>query len=150
METKVAALPQPMRISWRVWTTIAFLTLVAAWLYADFVPGDCPVKWTPYVLGKLLIIAPALEEAAFRGGVQTLLLARLPRHIGLFGISLANVLASAAFAGTHVYFGTWHSAAIFLPSLVLGWVYERSEQLWAVILLHMAFNAAFLLICFFN
>ena len=42
------------------------------------------------------------------------------------------------------------SAAIFLPSLVLGWVYERSEQLWAVILLHMEFNAAFLLICFFN
>lgn len=150
METKVGALTQQVGIGWRVWVSAALMTLATAWLYAELAPGDCPVKWTPYVVAKLLLIAPALEEAAFRGGLQTLLLARLPRRIGLFGISLANVLASAAFAGTHVYFGSWLSVAVFLPSLVLGWVYERSEQLWTVILLHMAFNTGFLLVCFLN
>lgn len=150
MESKVAVLPQQMGIGWRVWVGAALVTMAMAWLYADLVPGDCPIKWTPYVVAKLLLIAPALEEAAFRGGLQTLLLARFPRRVGLFGLSLANVLASVAFAGTHVYFGSWQSAAVFLPSLVLGWVYERSEQLWTVILLHMAFNSAFLLVCFLN
>jgi membrane protease YdiL (CAAX protease family) len=150
METKVAALAQGMGIGWRAWVSTALMTLAMAWLYADLVPGDGPTKWTPYVVAKFLLIAPALEEAAFRGGLQTLLLARFPRRIGLFGVSLANVLASVAFAGTHIYFGSWQSASLFLPSLVLGWVYERSEQLWTVILLHMAFNAAFLAVCFLN
>jgi membrane protease YdiL (CAAX protease family) len=49
----------------------------------------------------------------------------------------AIVLASAAFAGMH----QWDQMAIiFLLSLGLGYVYERTGNLWAAIFLHMAFN----------
>ncbi len=147
METRAVAVHERTRISWGAWIAAAAATLVAASLVALLVPRECPVRLTPYALGAMLFIKPVLEEAAFRGGLQTLMLARLPRHIGLFGVSLANVLTSLAFGAVHVYFGSWPSAVMVLPSLVLGAVYERCGRLWPVILLHMAFNSALMLVC---
>jgi len=48
------------------------------------------------------------------------------------------LVTSAAFAGMH----QWDQAPIiFILSLALGYVYERTGNLWAAIALHMAFNS---------
>jgi membrane protease YdiL (CAAX protease family) len=50
---------------------------------------------------------------------------------------LAVVTTSAAFAVIHPI---WSAPAIFLLSLCLGYVYERSGNLWACVVLHALFN----------
>lgn len=147
MESRTAAVPEHAPIAWTVWLATSLGALAAAWLLVAWTPDVCPVRLSPYLLAKLLLISPVLEEAAFRGGVLTLLLTRLPRSVGVFGISAANAITSVLFAATHVFFGSWVNAIAFVPSLVLGLVYERCGKLWPVILLHAAFNAALLTAC---
>jgi hypothetical protein len=83
--------------------------------------------------------APVLEELLFRGLVQTVLinarvaLARWP----------AIALASILFASVHLPVASVHALpALVVLSLGLGWVYERTGNLWASIGLHALFNAS--------
>jgi membrane protease YdiL (CAAX protease family) len=82
------------------------------------------------------VIAPLHEELLFRGGMQTLL-----RRV--FGDSparvwVAIVVTSLAFALIH---SIWMAPAIFILSLCIGYLYERTGNLWAAILMHAGFNA---------
>jgi len=90
---------------------------------------------------SFLAIAPS-EELLYRGFVQTYLYDTL-------GKNGAVVAASAIFAAIH--FGQYASpdplrlavslAVVFLLSLVLGYLYARSESLTVPILVHGAYNA---------
>ena len=90
---------------------------------------------------SFLAIAPS-EELLYRGFVQKYLYDTL-------GKNGAVVAASAIFAVIH--FGQYASpdplrmavslSVVFILSLVLGWVYARSENLIVPILLHGAYNA---------
>ena len=106
-----------------------------------------PVTWRPHrpapeAILWFVLIAPVLEEIVFRGGLQEWLLRHDGRALG--PLSRANLLASLVFAGCHlaVHPPAW-AAAVFLPSLVLGRVYERGRRLAAPIVLHALYNACF-------
>jgi 2-polyprenyl-6-methoxyphenol hydroxylase-like FAD-dependent oxidoreductase len=88
------------------------------------------------------VAAPVYEEMLFRGHIQTIA-GRLFHRWGL-GVNgggaarwAAVVAASLMFALVHE---TWMAPMIFVLSLGLGYVYERTGNLWASILVHAIFN----------
>ncbi len=77
------------------------------------------------------VVAPLAEEMFFRGLLQTLF-----RY--LLGRSWPAVfLAAAAFAMMHPW---WTWPQIFLLGICLGYVYERTGNLWMPITMHAMFN----------
>jgi membrane protease YdiL (CAAX protease family) len=104
-----------------------------------------------------IVVAPIAEEVFFRGIVQTtliqfswgLFIPQFMRPGAAHAISQdyrpsplhrwgAILITSVAFAGLH----QWDQAPIiFVLSLALGYVYERTGNLWAPIALHVAFNS---------
>lgn len=98
-------------------------------------------------------VAPVLEETFFRGIVQTTLVqfrwgAYLPQLMGE-GLRPLGFRPSAgqrwgAIVLTAVFFASIHQSdqapIIFVLALGLGYVYERTGNLWAAIALHLAFN----------
>ncbi len=92
-----------------------------------------------------ILVAPFFEELLFRGHVQTLLVHVFSsRHTGAARQPaarwLAIIIASALF--TLVHGALWMMPPIFLLALCLGYIYERTANLWAPIVVHMLFNAA--------
>ncbi len=77
------------------------------------------------------VCAPVFEEIVFRGCLQTALREMTGRPW------LAIFTTSAVFAGIHTW---WSAPAIFVLSVCLGYLYERTGNLWTAILLHAAFN----------
>ncbi len=77
------------------------------------------------------LFAPLAEELFFRGLLQTFLryTLKLPW--------LAVILASIAFALLHPW---WTWPQIFFLGLCLGYVYERTGNLWTTIAIHSLFN----------
>ncbi|MCX5662619.1 MAG: CPBP family intramembrane metalloprotease [Planctomycetota bacterium] len=83
-------------------------------------------------------IAPVVEEAIFRGLVQTVLLEALGRDRRWTTI----VVSSVIFTSVHVGSAAWQAMpGLFVLGLILGWLYERSGSLLPSILLHVGFNA---------
>ena len=89
-----------------------------------------------------------------------LAIARSPRHCtarpsaaaspaSVGPIGAANALASVGFAAGHVVMrDSMAVALVFLPSLVLGWLYERTGRLGPVMGVHAVYNLAWLtLLC---
>jgi membrane protease YdiL (CAAX protease family) len=101
-----------------------------------------------------IIVAPFSEEIFFRGILQTTLIQRawgflIPQLVRPSSVPLdyhpsslhrwgAILLTSAAFAYVHQ---SDQAPIIFVLSLALGYVYERTGNLWAPIALHLAFNS---------
>jgi membrane protease YdiL (CAAX protease family) len=77
-----------------------------------------------------VVLAPLSEELVFRGYFQTILRRWLSPWT-------AVIVASALFAMAH---DAWSQPAIFLLALCLGYVYERTGNLWANITMHSLFN----------
>ena len=89
---------------------------------------------------SFLLIGPG-EELLFRGVVQ----GRLRESFGPVG---AVILASASFAPAHILAlnGSIQALAVsigvlFVPALVLGTAYERTDNLWVPIIIHGAYDA---------
>ncbi len=78
------------------------------------------------------VLAPLVEETFFRGHVQTGLRSLIQNK------TVAIVMTSILFAAMHEW---WMRPPIFVLSLCLGWLYERTGNLWMPIGLHVAFNA---------
>ena len=86
-----------------------------------------------------LVVYPVLEEVVFRYG----LLDWLDRRPNAWPTLANNVVASVVFCLAH--WATWgglQAAAVFTPSLALGWTWQRWRSLWRCALLHSLFNAA--------
>lgn len=105
-----------------------------------------PLVSGPWRLLGFLIFYPILEEWLFRGILQGELL-RLPRgwrH--RLGVSQANLLTSVLFVAFHAVHHPWYWAlSVIVPSLVLGHLRERHENLWLPMVLHAFFNFTYLL-----
>lgn len=87
----------------------------------------------------LLVAAPLLEEAVFRGGLQEWLMRS--RHRAEICIGATAV----AFAAAHALARQDASAAsLLLPGIALGLLYQRTRSLWLCIAAHAAMNAAWL------
>lgn len=96
--------------------------------------------WGPervLLISFAVIGAPVAEEIIFRGMVQT----SLGQTIGWQRRWTSIVLASVLFSLIH--FGVpWQSlVALFLISLVFGYLYERTGSLLTPIVAHVVFNA---------
>lgn len=84
-----------------------------------------------------VLIAPVLEELIFRGALHGALRARI-------GFWPAALLSSGVFALIHIEIVT--SSPVFLVQLfllgvVFAWLYERTGNLAAPVVAHLAFNA---------
>jgi membrane protease YdiL (CAAX protease family) len=102
---------------------------VAAWAWGQGASAERLVL--------LLLLAPALEETVFRGGLQEALSARLARP------GLANAWTACAFGLAHaVAHGDVRALAVVVPAWLVGRLYERSRRLLPCIALHALFNAA--------
>lgn len=95
---------------------------------------------------NILLIYPVLEEVAFRGTIQEVLLKLSGLNEVHYGVSKANFITSVLFAGFHIiYQPAWLASLILLPSLVLGFFKERYATILVPIGLHILFNLVFLL-----
>jgi len=95
------------------------------------------------------LAAPLLEEIFFRGLVQTMLIQRY------WGFTFAHVIDRdyrpavwrrwVAILITSIFFASMHQLdhfpVIFLLSVSLGYLYERTGNMWANITLHALFNS---------
>jgi membrane protease YdiL (CAAX protease family) len=79
-----------------------------------------------------IVLAPLYEEVLFRGHLQT----------ALTGLTRSRwpaiIITSAMFAIIHP---AWTIPPIFALSLIIGFIYERTGNLWIAIATHVAFNA---------
>jgi membrane protease YdiL (CAAX protease family) len=110
---------------------------------------DAPPPETARGLGWLvgfLIWQPLVEELLFRGVLQGQLRATRPGRTHWAGITGANALTSALFVVAHAI---WHAPAwalaVFVPSLVFGFMRDRHASVYPGLLLHCAFNGAYVL-----
>jgi membrane protease YdiL (CAAX protease family) len=97
------------------------------------------VRWA--MLAAAIVVAPIFEELFFRGGIQTIgrwSFAKLAGRESPSTVWAAIVVASLLFAMIHTL---WMTPAIFVLSLTLGYLYERTGNLWACIFMHAMFNA---------
>jgi membrane protease YdiL (CAAX protease family) len=133
----------PPRPAWALGWAVALylLTLPAVMLVLELGHDDEPQKIAEIVrasrgwplragLGAFLLVAtPILEEVVFRGLLQTAL-----RSLGPLG---AISSASVGFTLVHPS-GVW--PGVFVLSIVLGLVYERTRSLWSCVLVHAVHN----------
>jgi membrane protease YdiL (CAAX protease family) len=93
-----------------------------------------------------VVLAPVLEEVVFRHGLQATLAQRGGRGpVGGRGAWLANGLTALVFALAHVLVQQrLEAAAVVLPALAIGWVYQRTGRLGLCVALHAAMNALWL------
>lgn len=111
----------------------ALLALAAIGVAAAAAGVDAQRVWV------LLVLAPLLEEAVFRAGLQDLLLRRaLPAWQANLLTALAFGLAHAALRGD-----AW-ALAVAVPALLVGCVYERTRRLRWCVALHALMNALWL------
>jgi hypothetical protein len=86
-----------------------------------------------------ILLSPIAEELFFRGVLQDILLRKI--HYTLAGLSLANIIVSLCFALFHISFwGYVHSGLVFIPSLIFGFLYDRTGKLTYPIILHAIYN----------
>lgn len=121
----------------------AVLLMPAAGIAPPALPAD-PSARAIFAL-QVVLVFPLLEEAVFRGLIQATLLELGSVRRLMPGISVANVAASLLFALAHVLLqGIPEAALVIVPSLVLGAVFERHRGLATPVILHAAYNAAWL------
>lgn len=82
-------------------------------------------------------VAPAAEEALFRG----LLYPLLRRRAGIVAAVLVSAISFATMHGNVVQF-----AAVLPMAVLLGLVYERTRRLWPCVLIHAGFNVATIIV----
>jgi len=128
-----------------------FLLAIAAgilyWL-ALLLYGVRPQAPLPVGSYLALVLAwPFIEELAFRGLLQGVLHERSWGRRSLCGVSVANLLASAAFVASHLLTRPWLVALpVFLPSLLFGYFRDRYASVWPAFALHAVYNGGFFLV----
>lgn len=93
------------------------------------------------VITAAVIVAPVFEEILFRGFLQTGI--RQCTRFAWIAIGTSSLI----FALIHA---PWQAPPIFVLSLFLGWVYEKTRCLWAPIGMHATFNASVILVNFLS
>ncbi|MGA1863210.1 JDVT-CTERM system glutamic-type intramembrane protease [Deferribacter thermophilus] len=93
-----------------------------------------------------LLFSPIIEELFFRGFLQKELkrknfFSNLIINNKYLFISSANIFVSLLFGLSHLlYSNIIHSVLVIIPSLILGMIYDKYENVLMCILLHAFFN----------
>jgi membrane protease YdiL (CAAX protease family) len=95
-------------------------------------------KWLP--IASAVIMAPLFEETLFRGHLQTFFKRSFQTRGNETAAAWMSILISSAmFMIVHP---AWTYPPIFVLAVCMGYVYERTGNLWSTIFLHMIFNSA--------
>ena len=109
------------------------------------------------ILAAVLMLLFVINPGEFVFILYTLLLVALPeewffrayfmqRVASVSGNQwLANILTSALFAVLHMPTQGWFGLSVFVPSLMLGWIYQQRKDIVLVILLHALANIVYLM-----
>lgn len=112
-----------------------------AWLGRHFDPHPIPDIWNLLAVQLLLVSLP--EEFFFRGYLQGRLNLIWPQRWFFWGTNFGPglLVTSFVFAISHslIQYQWWH-IFIFFPSLVFGWLRERTGSIIASILFHALSN----------
>ena len=134
-----------------VMSTIQFAVILGGWfgqqapvlahpMLKALVDSDSTLG-TAMLIASAVLVAPILEEAIFRGLIQSV----MAEALGESRRWSIVLVASLVFAMIHANFTTWENwqalPGLFVLGLVLGWLYERSGSLWPGIVVHIGFNA---------
>ena len=122
-----------------------FLMLVTLplpfWTVMYIIQGALGTKDLP-ALWMLVLLYPLLEEIIFRGILQPFL-SRFVRTSWSI-LSLANIITSTLFVSLHfISHPPLWALATFFPSVIFGYIQERTNNLLAPIILHCSYNAAY-------
>ncbi|BAV33896.1 hypothetical protein SCL_1591 [Sulfuricaulis limicola] len=108
--------------------------------------------WAALLVAGLVLLA--WRPSAMPFAVSTLLMAAIPEEWffrGYFMTRLgnglkANVIASVLFCLMHGLTRGWTAAAlVFAPSLLYGWLYQRTRDLPLLVLVHALSNLVYIL-----
>ena len=141
--------PNDAMAAW--WRDSGFLLALAAalpvwgllwWLGGQARPDPL---WPLHAQGVLLrgvLLYPFVEEWLFRGSLQPWIGTRLPGKWA--GISLANVIVSLLFALLHLLgHPPFAAMAVFIPSLVFGWLRDRHGSFLPAFAMHAWYNLGY-------
>ncbi len=137
----------------RLWREPWFATITLAalvfWAWIWWWDSGNPVIWSReegLLFLSLILWQPIIEELGFRGILQGILLEKAAYRFLIGPVTIANGLTSLAFSIAHLptHPFLW-VAGIFLVSLILGYVRERTGSLCPAIGLHAYFNAGYYL-----
>lgn len=121
------------------------------WLLHDRMPvfsSSITLNWK--FLISVLIWQPLIEELLFRGIIQGQLSRQRWGQQVLFKISVANIVTSILFVVMHMLHNLpiW-SLAIFVPSLVYGYLRDTFNSVYPAMVLHSSYNLIVVLGLFF-
>ncbi|BAI80777.1 conserved hypothetical protein [Deferribacter desulfuricans SSM1] len=124
---------------------IILITIV--YLFIRFVlTGTLNFNYSGLEILSYLLFSPIIEELFFRGFLQRELKRKnffsklIIKNKYLF-ISNANIFVSLLFGLSHlIYNNIIHSVLVIIPSLILGMIYDKYENVIMCILLHAFFN----------
>lgn len=128
-----------------IWISVC-AAMLFWFLLSMYVPVTVNVMWpivSPMAFIIPVVLYPVLEEIVFRGMVLEYCQKKIPGVI-LFHISKANFFTSILFTALHfIYHPPLWASAVFIPSLIFGFLKERHQSLIAPILIHVFFNAGY-------
>jgi membrane protease YdiL (CAAX protease family) len=100
----------------------------------------------PQTYLRFALIYPVLEELVFRGLIQENLHRVSWGKRQIAKVSAANIATSVLFAASHLIFHSpLRAAGVFFPSLVFGYFRDRYGRIVPSIVLHVFYNAGFML-----
>ncbi|WP_168215629.1 JDVT-CTERM system glutamic-type intramembrane protease MrtJ [Marinobacter confluentis] len=111
--------------------------LWVAWIRPDAAALGAGVT----TLLAFVVVFPLLEEFVFRGMIQRWLLNKSIGKRRYGPITLANLVTTVLFAIAHLpRGGLLLGSGVIVPSVCLGYFFERHQRLVSPIMMHMAFN----------
>jgi membrane protease YdiL (CAAX protease family) len=110
-----------------------------------------PAVYLGIVVFMLLVVAPT-EEILYRGVIQNRLREQLGSSLAIVGTSIVFVLAHLQIflVSRSLLTIALGFTALFIPALVFGYVYERTENLLLPILIHGIHNSLVVTLVFFG
>ncbi len=137
--------PDPLRDVQLLVVLVATVLIGIGLWYSLPYDAVADVVASPLLILSVLLLYPLVEEFLFRGVIQGALLSRPSLVIRNLYVSRANLITSIFFVALHLlnHPPSW-ALAVLVPSLTLGHIRERYQNLLAPIILHIFFNATYL------
>jgi membrane protease YdiL (CAAX protease family) len=157
----VALDSKPLAWRWRSWAKLFVILMAVSFALISMI--GIAVLWMIFTRASqahieislqtillLTLAVPILEETIFRLGIHRQLLywPRLQAGFTLADrmvVSLANLVTAGLFVVAHLPSQGLHGLATLVPAIMIGLVYDRYHSVWPCVMLHAAFNFAWLL-----
>jgi membrane protease YdiL (CAAX protease family) len=131
----------------RLYASVIVLPSLCCWLVYVFVSPPHDPWWLlgdGWAFLMILLVYPIIEELTFRGVIQGALDVRMHHREALLGITWANLMTSGLFVAIHfVHHPPLLALSVIVPSLIFGYVRDRTGSVIPPMLLHAFYNGLF-------